>query len=171
MGTCHIIIAILVGLFEDNWLQHPAAGWVSIVFVWLFAINFGWSWGPSSWVLVSEVFPLSVRAKGMSIGTSSNWMNNFIVGQVSWGARVSKPWCVAAIDVKPMQCLDWCAGHAFDDRPPSIRHLHLFRCIHAHRSSIHLPSRARDGRSIARELLHASLRAARRLILTEQRCG
>jgi hypothetical protein len=28
-------------------------------------------------------FPVSVRGKGMSIAASSNWMNNFIVGQVT----------------------------------------------------------------------------------------
>jgi hypothetical protein len=26
---------------------------------------------------------MSIRSKGMSIGASSNWMNNFIVGQVT----------------------------------------------------------------------------------------
>ena len=26
-----------------------------------------------------EIFPLSIRAKGTSIGASSNWMNNFII--------------------------------------------------------------------------------------------
>lgn len=29
-----------------------------------------------------EIFPLSIRAKGTSIGASSNWMNNFIVAFV-----------------------------------------------------------------------------------------
>jgi hypothetical protein len=36
-----------------------------------------------SWRLLTyeiEIFPLSIRAKGTSIGASSNWMNNFIVG-------------------------------------------------------------------------------------------
>jgi len=29
---------------------------------------------------VSEVYPLSMRAKGVSIGGSANWLNNFAVG-------------------------------------------------------------------------------------------
>lgn len=29
--------------------------------------------------MLIEIFPLSIRAKGTSIGASSNWMNNFIV--------------------------------------------------------------------------------------------
>lgn len=30
-------------------------------------------------MVVAEVFPLGVRAKGISIGASSNWLNNFAV--------------------------------------------------------------------------------------------
>jgi hypothetical protein len=29
--------------------------------------------------LIAEIFPLSIRAKGASIGASSNWMSNFII--------------------------------------------------------------------------------------------
>ncbi|KII89985.1 hypothetical protein PLICRDRAFT_174787 [Plicaturopsis crispa FD-325 SS-3] len=83
MAACHIIVAILTGLYHDSWPEHVAAGWAACALVWLFAAAFGYSWGPCSWVLVAEIFPLSVRGKGMSIASSSNWMNNFIVGQVT----------------------------------------------------------------------------------------
>ncbi|KAG8810325.1 hypothetical protein FRC17_002976 [Serendipita sp. 399] len=63
--------------------SHKAAGWAACVFVWIFSIAFGYSWGPCAWIIVSEIWPLSVRAKGVSIGASSNWMNNFIIGQVT----------------------------------------------------------------------------------------
>jgi MFS family permease len=33
----------------------------------------------AGWTLVSEIFPLSIRAKGASIGASSNWLNNFAI--------------------------------------------------------------------------------------------
>lgn len=33
----------------------------------------------AAWVIVSEVWPLGLRAKGVSIGASSNWLNNFAV--------------------------------------------------------------------------------------------
>ncbi|GLB40433.1 putative major facilitator superfamily, sugar transporter (TC 2.A.1.1) family protein [Lyophyllum shimeji] len=83
MAGCHIIVAILTGLFHDTWASHVAAGWVACVFVWIFAIGFGYSWGPCAWILVAEIWPLSVRGKGLSIAASSNWMNNFIVGEVT----------------------------------------------------------------------------------------
>ncbi|KAG9127799.1 hypothetical protein FRC07_008991, partial [Ceratobasidium sp. 392] len=83
MGICHLIIAILYARFNDSWPSHPAAGWVACVLVWIFAAAFGYSWGPAAWVLVAEIFPISVRGPGMSVAASSNWMNNFIVGQVT----------------------------------------------------------------------------------------
>ncbi|EJT96717.1 general substrate transporter [Dacryopinax primogenitus] len=83
MGACHIIIAILTALFQSDWGAHGAAGWAACALVWVFAIGFGYSWGPCAWIIVAEVYPLSIRGKGMSIAASSNWMNNFIVGQVT----------------------------------------------------------------------------------------
>ena len=44
---------------------------------------FGASWGPAAWIVVPEVWPLSSRPYGIALGASSNWMNNFIVGQVT----------------------------------------------------------------------------------------
>lgn len=46
-------------------------------------IHFGYSWGPCAWILVAEIWPLSNRPYGIALGASSNWMNNFIVGQVT----------------------------------------------------------------------------------------
>lgn len=77
MATCHFIVAALIGSFDDSWPQHRAAGWVAIVFIWIFVGNFAYSWGPVAWIVVSEVFPLSMRAKGVSLGGSANWLNNF----------------------------------------------------------------------------------------------
>jgi len=83
MATCHIIIAILVAKNKDQWGSQPGAGWAAVVMVWLFVIHFGYSWGPCAWIIVAEIWPLSTRPYGVAIGASSNWMNNFIVGQVT----------------------------------------------------------------------------------------
>lgn len=90
MAVCHFIVAGIIGGYEKEFLTHPAAGWTAIVFVWIFVINFAYSWGeslcdsalilvltglgPVAWIVTSEVFPLSMRAKGVSIGGSSNWV-------------------------------------------------------------------------------------------------
>ncbi|KAJ5910535.1 hypothetical protein N7504_005178 [Penicillium tannophilum] len=79
MASCHFIVAGIIGGYQGKWLENRAAGWTAIVFVWIFVINFAYSWGPVAWIVTSEVFPLSMRAKGVSIGGSSNWLNNFAV--------------------------------------------------------------------------------------------
>jgi len=85
MATCHIIIAIIVARNKDAWIagQNSAAGWAAVAMVWLFVVHFGYSWGPCSWIIVAEVWPLSSRSYGMSLGASANWMNNFAIGQVT----------------------------------------------------------------------------------------
>jgi len=83
MATCHIIIAVIVAKNIDQWQHHAAAGWAAICMVWLFVVHFGYSWGPCAWIIVAEIWPLSTRPYGVALGASSNWMNNFIVGQVT----------------------------------------------------------------------------------------
>ncbi|KAJ5550586.1 hypothetical protein N7535_001471 [Penicillium sp. DV-2018c] len=80
MASCHFIVAGIIGAYQHTFDEHKAAGWVAIAFVWIFVINFAYSWGPVAWIVTSEVFPLSMRAKGVSLGGSSNWLNNFAVG-------------------------------------------------------------------------------------------
>lgn len=80
MGICHFVVAAIVGTHPGEAIaQSPASAWTAVVFIWIFVIGFGFSWGPTAWVIVSEVFPLGLRAKGVSIGASSNWLNNFAV--------------------------------------------------------------------------------------------
>ncbi|KFA53298.1 hypothetical protein S40293_04681 [Stachybotrys chartarum IBT 40293] len=79
MGVCHLIIAVILARNIDNFHNQPASGWAAVVMVWLFLD----SWGPCAWIIVAEVWPLSTRPYGVALGTSSNWMNNFIVGQVT----------------------------------------------------------------------------------------
>ncbi|KAJ2994618.1 hypothetical protein NUW58_g1508 [Xylaria curta] len=83
MATCHIIIAVIVAKNANQWASQAAAGWAAVVFVWIFVINFGYSWGPCAWIIVAEIWPLSSRPYGVTLGASSNWANNFIVGQVT----------------------------------------------------------------------------------------
>jgi MFS family permease len=47
MGIAHFIVAGLDGQYNTSWADHKAAGWVAVVFVWIYQINFGYSWGVS----------------------------------------------------------------------------------------------------------------------------
>ncbi|KAH7179100.1 general substrate transporter [Fusarium flagelliforme] len=82
MSLCHLIIAVILAKNIDNFENHQAAGWAAIVMVWLFVILLD-SWGPCAWIIIAEIWPLSTRPYGVALGASSNWMNNFIVGQVT----------------------------------------------------------------------------------------
>ncbi|KAF7540714.1 hypothetical protein G7054_g1176 [Neopestalotiopsis clavispora] len=52
-------------------------------FVILYNAIYGATWGPMPWLLPAEVFPLSVRSKGVALATTSNWLFNFIIGMSS----------------------------------------------------------------------------------------
>lgn len=55
--------------------------------LYTFTAAYGMSFGPIGWVLPNEVFSLSMRSKGVSLSTASNWINNcvssFLVKQLS----------------------------------------------------------------------------------------
>jgi len=83
MATCHIIIAVIFAKNENQWTTHKGAGWAAVVMVWLFVVHFGYSWGPCAWIIIAEIWPISQRPYGIALGASSNWMNNFIIGQIT----------------------------------------------------------------------------------------
>lgn len=83
MVFSHSIIAILVGLFNQSWKTHESEAWTSVAFLLFFMISYGISWGPIPWAMPAEIFPASLRAKGMAFSTMSNWLNNFIIGLIT----------------------------------------------------------------------------------------
>ncbi|KAG2073755.1 general substrate transporter [Suillus decipiens] len=83
MAVSHFTIAILIQLFQDDWGSNAIAAWVAVFCMYIFTAAYGMSFGPIGWVLPSEVFPLSMRSKGVSLSTASNWINNFLIGLIT----------------------------------------------------------------------------------------
>ncbi|KAI6043445.1 general substrate transporter [Pisolithus marmoratus] len=83
MAVSHIVIAILIHHYGGNWTTHSSAAWLAVICIYTFTAAYGVSFGPIGWVLPSEVFPLSMRSKGVSLATASNWINNFLIGLVT----------------------------------------------------------------------------------------
>ncbi|KAK9332288.1 general substrate transporter [Lipomyces starkeyi] len=85
IGTCLslLFVAAIIGINKDDLSQNFAAAWMGIAFIYIYDLNFAYSWAAVCWVLPSEIFPLAIRSKGISITTSSTWMNNFVIGLVS----------------------------------------------------------------------------------------
>jgi len=55
-------------------------GFVSLIFMLTYTAAFAMSWGPVTWVLLSEIFPNSIKG-AMSIAVATMWIANLIV---SW---------------------------------------------------------------------------------------
>ncbi|BEJ00544.1 hypothetical protein CcaverHIS631_0504010 [Cutaneotrichosporon cavernicola] len=81
MSLCLLIVGILTATNASKWAAHEGGGaaWASAAFIWFYIFNFGYSWGPCSWVVISEIMPMSARAAGTALGASTNWMTNFCV--------------------------------------------------------------------------------------------
>ncbi|RDL33178.1 MFS general substrate transporter [Venustampulla echinocandica] len=75
MAVCQFVVGS-VGTINP---ELTSTNIVLIVFVCLYIFFFAASWGPVVWVVTSEIYPLKVRAKSMSISVASNWILNFAI--------------------------------------------------------------------------------------------
>ncbi|KAL7933894.1 general substrate transporter [Trichoderma chlorosporum] len=78
-----IIVGSIVGKYGAGLGDHKVPGGVAIAFIYIYDINFSYSFAPIGWVYPSEIFNLGSRSKAMAITTSSTWMCNFIIGLVT----------------------------------------------------------------------------------------
>ena len=67
----------------------PAAVVVCVV---LFNAAFGYSWGPIPWAWTPEIMPLAFRAKGASLAAATNWVFNYVVGQLTPVLQATISW-------------------------------------------------------------------------------
>lgn len=72
------LFSISYSLFLDD-IYTPQ---IVVFFVILFNAAFGASWGPIPWMM-NEVLPNSVRSKGAAMSTATNWLFNFLVGEMT----------------------------------------------------------------------------------------
>ena len=54
-------------------------GLPAVICVLGFVASFAFSWGPVTWVLLSEVFPNTIRSKALSIAVAVQWISNYLV--------------------------------------------------------------------------------------------
>lgn len=78
-----VIVGAIIGAYGSSLVEHRAAGWVGIAFIYIYDVNFSYSFAPIGWVLPAEIFNLGIRAKAMSITTATTWMCNFVIGLVT----------------------------------------------------------------------------------------
>ncbi|KAB8256358.1 hypothetical protein BDV32DRAFT_141215 [Aspergillus pseudonomiae] len=56
---------------------------LTVILVMIYNAAFGASWGPIPWLYPPEILPLSIRAKGASLSTATNWAFNWLVGELT----------------------------------------------------------------------------------------
>ncbi|PNY29977.1 glucose transporter rco-3 [Tolypocladium capitatum] len=110
MAACQLLIASFSTAAGQD-LQNVSQT-ILVVFCSLNIFFFAASWGPVAWVVTSEIYPLKVRAKAMSLSTASNWVLNFAIaystpfmvgtgpGNAGFGPKIFFIWgafCIVAV--------------------------------------------------------------------------
>jgi len=74
MVICQFIVAIVGVTDGDN--QQAVKAMISFICIYIFF--FASTWGPGAWVVIGEIFPLPIRARGVALSTASNWLWNCV---------------------------------------------------------------------------------------------
>jgi len=54
-------------------------GWIAVVSLMVYVGSFAVGLGPVFWLVLSEIYPLRIRGRAMSVGTAANWSANLMV--------------------------------------------------------------------------------------------
>ena len=54
-------------------------GAIGVISVMVYSASFMFSWGPICWVLISEIFPNTIRGAAVAIAVAFQWISNFVV--------------------------------------------------------------------------------------------
>ncbi|KAF2872686.1 general substrate transporter [Massariosphaeria phaeospora] len=95
MFMCFMVFASLghFALDQEDPSRTQSIGYVMIIFACLFIAAFAMTWGPTIWVVNSEIYPSRYRAKCMALATASNWIFNFLISFFT-------PYITGAIDYR-----------------------------------------------------------------------
>lgn len=78
------LIGMTIGLAALSFIFHHAEmtnflKWLAFASMLFYIACFAFSLGPIVWLMIAEIYPLTVRGAGASIATSFNWASNMIV--------------------------------------------------------------------------------------------
>ena len=72
-------LATLAWCFHSQSTASPALATAAIICLLVYVICFAFSMGPIGWILVAEVFPLRLRARGVAVATLGSGASNSLV--------------------------------------------------------------------------------------------
>ncbi|GHT23684.1 D-xylose transporter XylE [Bacteroidia bacterium] len=79
--------AFAVAIFDNYHID----GLAPVIAVMVYAAFFMMSWGPVCWVLISEIFPNTIRGQAIAIAVAFQWIFNFIVSSTFPGLYAFSP--------------------------------------------------------------------------------
>lgn len=103
MGVVNIAFTLLAIFTVEKWGRKPLLIWgslgmalgaagvaltsaaealppvVAVVSIMVYSASFMFSWGPICWVLISEIFPNTIRGAAVAVAVAFQWIFNFIV--------------------------------------------------------------------------------------------
>ncbi|MFI3278316.1 MAG: D-xylose transporter XylE [Rikenellaceae bacterium] len=102
MGIINIVFTVVAILTVDKWGRKPLLvvgsvgmligmialgilsfmnliGVTALIFIIIYTASFMMSWGPICWVLISEIFPNTIRGKAVAIAVATQWIANYLV--------------------------------------------------------------------------------------------
>jgi SP family xylose:H+ symportor-like MFS transporter len=75
LGMAISMFAIGTAFFTDT------LGIFALICMMVYVACFAISWGPVTWVLLSEIFPNNIRGKALAVAVAAQWISNYLV---SW---------------------------------------------------------------------------------------
>ena len=70
---------IVLGLAFSLPQLSGSKGWIAVASLMAYVGSFAVGLGPVFWLVLSEIYPLQIRGRAMSVGTVANWSANLIV--------------------------------------------------------------------------------------------
>lgn len=74
MGLSFILPAII------NSIMPGTDPMMMVFFLCIYVAFYSFTWAPLTWVIVGEIFPLSIRGRASGMASSFNWIGSFMVG-------------------------------------------------------------------------------------------
>ena len=83
MVIFQFITAIIGATAGKPGLDNQNATRAMIAFICLNISAFATTWGPCAWIVIGEIFPLTIRSRGVGLATASNWFWNCIIAVIT----------------------------------------------------------------------------------------